>query len=513
MIKKLRLNKEFIFVIFISLIFFLLRLTNLTILPIFADEAIYIRWAQIIADDPTNRFIPLSDGKQPLFMWISSFFVKFLASDPLFAARLVSVIFGFGGLVGIYFAAKELFGNKNTAILAALLYTITPFLVFYDRLAVVDGALTAIGVGIFYLGLLLVKRLRLDISLLLGMVLGVALLIKSPAIFYLILIPISLLITDWKSKWKSKVLKFLGYYSISLFIAFVIYNVQRLSPLFYLISQRRPDFVFSFNEVFFDTWWTPFFPRILTEIPVWFGQYVTWPFFALGLIFIFYYLFKRNLSIIVLAIWFIFPIIVEAFFAKGFTARYFVFVTPFFLLILAYGVNKIFESRLLGQKIYQYGLLLILLLPALIFDFWLIVNPQKADIPQKERSGYLEEWSSGYGIFEVANFLKQQPPKEKPILVGTEGRFGTLPDGLQVYLRKFEDITIVGMGQHAEIYTVPSDLKNAVKEGKLSYLVVNESRLLADAKADSSLKLIASYPKAKSLNGNQDQLLLFEVTN
>jgi uncharacterized protein YlxP (DUF503 family) len=69
------------------------------------------------------------------------------------------------------------------------------------------------------------------------------------------------------------------------------------------------------------------------------------------------------------------------------------------------------------------------------------------------------------------------------------------------------------MGQHAEIYTVPLDLKNAVKEGKLSYLVVNESRLLADAKADSSLKLIASYPKAESLNGNKDQLLLFEVTN
>src|SRR3989344_5804660 len=46
-----------------------LRLYNLTYLPIFADEAIYIRWAQIMQAESTLRFLPLSDGKQPLFMW------------------------------------------------------------------------------------------------------------------------------------------------------------------------------------------------------------------------------------------------------------------------------------------------------------------------------------------------------------------------------------------------------------------------------------------------------------
>ena len=32
----------------IVLVFFLLRLFHLTILPIFADEAIYIRWSQVM---------------------------------------------------------------------------------------------------------------------------------------------------------------------------------------------------------------------------------------------------------------------------------------------------------------------------------------------------------------------------------------------------------------------------------------------------------------------------------
>lgn len=177
---------------------------------------------------------------------------------------------------------------------------------------------------------------------------------------------------------------------------------------------------------------------------------------------------------------------------------------------MAFGLYQIISSKVFNQnKILKIAIFLIFI-PALLFDFWLITNPQKADIPQKERSGYLEEWSSGYGIKEIASYLKTKS-KDKEILVGTEGRFGTLPDGLQVYLRATENITVVGMGQHAEIYTVPIPLKNAIKEGKEAYLIVNESRLLADAKADSSLKLIASYPKAKSSNGNQDQLLFFEV--
>ncbi|MBN1169248.1 hypothetical protein JXA63_05150, partial [Candidatus Woesebacteria bacterium] len=52
--------------IFILLLAIFLRIYNLNELPIFGDEAIYIRWAQIMRNEPTLRFIPLSDGKQPL---------------------------------------------------------------------------------------------------------------------------------------------------------------------------------------------------------------------------------------------------------------------------------------------------------------------------------------------------------------------------------------------------------------------------------------------------------------
>ena len=58
------------------------RLYQLTLLPVFADEAIYIRWAQVMKAESTLRFLPLSDGKQPLFMWSVIPFFK-LFSDQI----------------------------------------------------------------------------------------------------------------------------------------------------------------------------------------------------------------------------------------------------------------------------------------------------------------------------------------------------------------------------------------------------------------------------------------------
>src|SRR3989304_2252128 len=61
-----------------------LRLASLTYVPVFVDEAIYIRWSQVMRAEPTLRFMPLSDGKQPLFMWLTIPFLK-LFDNPLVA--------------------------------------------------------------------------------------------------------------------------------------------------------------------------------------------------------------------------------------------------------------------------------------------------------------------------------------------------------------------------------------------------------------------------------------------
>jgi len=67
MIKK---QTKLFLVIFLllSFLYFFTRLFGLTKLPVFADEAIYLRWSQVIRAVESLRFLPLTDGKQPLFM-------------------------------------------------------------------------------------------------------------------------------------------------------------------------------------------------------------------------------------------------------------------------------------------------------------------------------------------------------------------------------------------------------------------------------------------------------------
>src|SRR3989344_1173937 len=109
------------------------RLINLTILPIFTDEAIYLRWGQIGLRDASHRFLSLEDGKQPLFIWLMYPMLKVFA-DPLVAGRMVSVVAGSTSLIGIMVLARLVLGKK-AVIPAGLIYVVSPFFLFYDRLA------------------------------------------------------------------------------------------------------------------------------------------------------------------------------------------------------------------------------------------------------------------------------------------------------------------------------------------------------------------------------------------
>src|SRR5260221_12413186 len=96
----------------ILVVAFVIRIYHLTILPVFADEAIYIRWSQVMGAEATLRFLPLSDGKQPLYMWVLMFVVRRF-SDPLFISRLLSVFCGLGTTIGIFTLTSILFKNKK----------------------------------------------------------------------------------------------------------------------------------------------------------------------------------------------------------------------------------------------------------------------------------------------------------------------------------------------------------------------------------------------------------------
>jgi hypothetical protein len=125
-------------------------------------------------------------------------------------------------------------------------------------------------------------------------------------------------------------------------------------------------------------------------------------------------------------------------------------------------------------------------------------------LAMEDRAQYMTEWSSGYGIPQTRDYLRNVM-QQHSIVVGTEGYFGTLPDGLSIYFNRPEDagkISIDGVGQ--PIYEIPEKLKTSAKT-KDTYLVVNSYRFFLDDR--SQYEVIGAYERPS----NGPKLLLLRI--
>lgn len=500
-ILNIKFKKGEIILGFLLIIGFLaLRLINLTVLPIFCDEAIYIRWAQIIKSVPQLKFIPLSDGKQPLFMWLMVPFLRII-KDPLVAGRLTSVFSGMVSLGGVFLLTFLLFNSKRVAFWASLIYVVLPYSLFFDRMALVDSLLMALGIWVLVWGILLAKSFQVKWAVLSGLTLGLGLLTKSPALFFVLLLPLTGILAE---KFNFRNLFKLGCLWLLVFIiSFGIYNILRLSPQFYMIGLRNKDYVFSLKEVLSH----PHDPVLihLKDIGDWFPNLFTWPILILVIFGVFFGLISKTKETLVLLGWCLPPLIGQSFIAKVFNSRYLLFTIFPLIVFGGLGLEKIlgiFKSGFI-----KFGVILLIFSFALRYDFLLLTSPEKAPLTYEMRRGYLSEWTSGWGIKEVKNYLLEILKKEKEVVVGTEGFWGTLPDGLQIYFDKEPKIKILGVG--LGLTEIPKQLSQAALNKTPTFLVGNLSRL--GVGEERGLELILKIPKPPSPEGQQDYFVLYRL--
>lgn len=490
--------------------------------PVFGDEAIYVRWSQVMRNEPSLRFMPQSDGKQPLYMWTTIPFLK-IFDDPLIASRMLSVYTGVVTTAGVFFLAFLLFNSINTALFAGFVHAVSPYSVFFDSMALADPMLSMFGVWTFIFAVITVKKKRLDTAMLSGFALGGAFLTKSPATFFALFLPFTLLLHEWPKKNKMKIkdlLIFVFIFSFTYAIAFAMYNILRLGENFHMIGMRNQDYVYTFSHLL-ESPLNPLIPFIKMVLEYfWFmGPSLLLILISVGIM---QGLGKIRKETALLLLWGILPIFAVAEFSKTMTARYVYFSLPYIFILASLSSNRLKKfNEIKSAGIFQKLIFLsmaIFVIHSFYLDYKLICNPQSVNLPRSERSGYFEEWTSGYGIKEAANYIinyQKENPDEK-IVIGTEGYFGTLPDGLQIYLNAQPEITVIGVG--IDMKEVPQSLRESVAFGNKTYLLINNSRLKTDYnKLD--LKLISLYPKALrkegtieyNLNGPQEVLYLFEV--
>ena len=461
------------------------RLTNLTKLPIFTDEAIYIRWSQIGSRDANWRFISLVDGKQPLFTWIMMVLLRFIR-DPLVAGRLVSVIAGFFTTIGIWLTAHELFKSKKIGFIASFLYIIIPFGLVYDRMALYDSLVAAFSIWNLYLAILLVRRIRLDAALLLGLTLGMGMLNKTSGFLSLYMLPGTLLLFDWRRDGRVKRLfRWIGLVCIAAVISQLLYSVLRLSPLYAMVGQKDAVFVYSFKE-----WLTHPFNFLLGNIHGlfdWAIHYLTWPIFIAALL-SGLSLWKWTREKLLLLGWWFAPFFALALDGRVLYPRFILFMTLPLIILAAVAVQWIWNH--FRGSVWRWVLLVILFFGSFYTDYYIIANPLYAPIPSADAGQYINDWPSGWGIPEVNAFLLKESQKGK-ITVYTDGTFGLLPYAVELYLVDNPNVTIKGM------YPIPSDIPKAlIDQAKKNptYIIFNQRQDVPPW----PMKLIAQYQKGQN---------------
>jgi len=429
---------EIAILVILALIYFVSRFYSILSLPIFTDEAIYIRWAQIAKQDANWRFISLTDGKQPLFIWFMMISLR-LIQDPLLAGRVVSVGAGFLTLIGMYFLGREIFKNNKIGLISSALYVIFPMALVYDRMALYDSLVGTFAIWALFLIVVLARKVRMDIALILGMVAGGGVLTKTNAFFSIYLLPVSLILFDWRKKDPgNRFVKWIFFSLITVVITYSMYFILRLSPFFHIIAEKNAIFVYPFKDWLIHP--LEFLVSNSRALCDWVMLYLTWPLLILvPVAFFISKIFLREK--LLLFIWFAVPLAALGLFGRTIYPRFILFMILPILPIIAFSLINIY-SRF--KKVYLF-IILCFLIFALVFkaDYLILTDFAKSGIPLADTSQYLTSWEAGSGVKRSIDFFRKEAEKGK-IYIATQGTFGLMPYTFEIYLIKNPNIKIEG---------------------------------------------------------------------
>jgi hypothetical protein len=277
-----------------------------------------------------------------------------------------------------------------------------------------------------------------------------------------------------------------------------MYGILRLGPAFEMIGSRNQDYLFTWREVLGHPL-DPFIGNIKVTLN-WLWILFS-PTLLLSLIFGLFPKKTRKLSLFLILISVI-PLAGQASIAKVYTSRYALFAVLPLVPVIGFGLNWLVTRKGLLIKLSS----IILLVVPLIISLLCVFAPTKAPLSYDMYSGYLEEWTAGWGQKEIANYFIDLESKGDRIVAFTEGFFGTLPDGLQIYTNGHSNITIVGSSPN--VGTVPEGLIKTDQKNQ-RFLVVNKSRNHLNAGSLDTLQLVKEYPKPIRPDGTQEVLQLY----
>jgi 4-amino-4-deoxy-L-arabinose transferase-like glycosyltransferase len=453
--------------IFVLIIFYLTtRLVNLTLLPIFNDEAIYLHWGLIeLSDIPRYLYYSLYDGKQPLLMWVFGAMQR-LTEDPLLAGRLVSVATGLLTMIGLYELGKRFFG-RGTGVLAALIYIIIPIFAFYDRQALMESSVACIGVWMCYWFLRNIECPRYANIFWLGFLIGLGLFIKSSVSIFLaniILIGVYVLYIN-KNRFFRRKYVIISFGSLGLALLIIAPLISQ--PDFMKIITMNSRYSFTLNEIL-QFPWIKWLQNVQSTVEL-LWWYVT-PFLFAACIYgvgIMYKMRKGSSSLYVI-LWFILPLLFFILFTENPSSRYIVAFLPLVTIFCAQAFLSL-NKRILPWVFFVSFLFPLIHLVLLLFSPLNYFYSMERFTKYSDSMDYVRGPVAGYGVVEVAKYLSDQA-KGGDILVEMKNSNGNPEDSLYLYLRLNHHVSVLVRGFDCENYVKRSEERDDVS-GQPIYFV------------------------------------------
>ncbi len=395
----------------LAVVHVLTRSWNLTLLPGFMDESMHVCWAARFARDP--EFVkPLQDGKL-LHVLLTALVVP-RATDPLWAARFVSVLAGTAGLAATALLARRLY-DDGVALTAAALWLVCPFTLFYDRMDLADVYLATFATVAAGLSVSLALRPTNRLAVALGVALAAAIVAKIPGVLVLPLPALACLFLQQRPRRLPK-----------LALAYAVCALLAAAPVGYFAahtSQVQAKAALAGDRI-----------ALLAEnagiVGRWLWSYWTPPLLLAGLATAAIDGALRRRPALFLAVACATPIAAFAAVAYDWFPRYVLFATPPLLVLAARGIVALARglaaraSRGVAVPV-AIAAVAAAVFPAVRFDRALLTAPAAAPLVPVEVFQYVNGWPSGYGWDEALAALRaerKRHPEGIAIAADTAGR-------------------------------------------------------------------------------------------
>jgi hypothetical protein len=400
------------------------------------DEAIYMRWAEII-DTQGQWFISLIDGKPPLSYWLLAIMRMVNEGDPLLQIRIVSVAVGLASTLCIFALTRKLANGPRAdraGLVAAGLYALFPWAVLYERIGYAECFVNLFGLLIALVSVSIFQRESVSVKdgALLGIVLGLGLFTKQTVILFA-LIPPAAAVFYSRSQFARRIPVLATCYLIA--AAFLVANFVLTPDAPTLAGQdavlHQTGFFADPAELLSD----PFIssrtniPKILGYL----GTYLTWPLalFALAITFVL----RGSFAPWLLLSGSLAPLLAQVFALETiFPSRY-----PFphfslWLVVAGLGTIELLARLQTQQKRAVVVLGAIVLAGPLLYRDALMLSTPQTGLHQVDIDGFVADSSFvGYGSLEAVAFLEAQA-SSGPFILLADPHWGPPSDVFFAYL-------------------------------------------------------------------------------